>query len=60
MVRRNLRHLDRRFPDLGLGAWPRDRVMIELPYGLLNSIFVALIVFAQLNRSRSARTNPDR
>jgi hypothetical protein len=37
---------------LGLDEEPGDSVVIELPAGFLPSLFVALIVLAQVNRMR--------
>jgi len=54
MVRRDIRPFHGRALRLGLGARPGSGGMIELPHGALDLLFAALVVFAQVKRSREA------
>ena len=50
MVLRDIRHLNRRSPYLGAGA--RSKTMIELSPTFVTLLFAALIIIAQLKRSK--------
>ena len=57
MVRRNIHPLHGRVLRLGLGPWPGNRAVIELPHGFLNLLFAALVAFAQFKQSKEAATS---
>jgi len=52
MVFRDFRHFDRRSPYLGAGARSKEGTMIELSPTFVTLLFAALIIIAQLKRSK--------
>jgi len=52
MVLRDFRHLDRGSPYLGARARSKEGTMIELSPTFVTLLFAALIIIAQLKRSK--------